>query len=51
MQPVFADGDDHLAPVAAIEGVKQRLDGLWGHLHVSSSPRWRAVGSVTMIVA
>jgi hypothetical protein len=33
MQTVLSDFDDHLSPVGALEGVKQRADGIWTHLH------------------
>ncbi len=33
MQPVLPDFDHHLAPVTALEGVKQCADGIWTHLH------------------
>jgi probable phosphoglycerate mutase len=33
MEAILPDFDDHLAPVTSLEGVKQRTDGIWTHLH------------------
>jgi hypothetical protein len=49
VEAILADGDDHLAPVAAVEGVKKGLDRLWGHLHAFDSPRWRVIRLLTIM--
>jgi hypothetical protein len=49
VEAVLADLDDHLPPVAALERVKQRPDGLWTHLHRWRSPRSR-IGTVGSMI-
>jgi hypothetical protein len=36
VKSVLANLNDHLTPVASLERVKQRADGVWTHLHLFS---------------